>query len=279
MIQAITNRQVGLNVITELIIGFMIPGKPNAVMIFKTYGYITMAQAMQFTADFKLGHYMKVPPRPMFWCQVVGTVIAGTAQLGVMTWMFANIPDLCNENQDNDFTCNSTRVFGTASIIWGVIGPAFQFSKGQIYYALTFFFLVGAACPIILWLITRRYPNSILSYLNFPLIFSGVSQIPPATAVNYVPWAIIGFLFQYVVRRKHFSYWAKYNYVLSAALDAGTAVGVILVFFCLQYPLNDTIGQNSIRAWWGNQVFRRTLDWKNVALKTLPQGETFGPEF
>ena len=41
------------------------------------------------------------------------------------------------------------------------------------------------------------------------LVFSGVGQIPPATAVNYVPWAIIGFIFQYVVRRKHFSYWAN----------------------------------------------------------------------
>jgi hypothetical protein len=26
--------------------------------------------ALQFTDDFKLGHYMKIPPRPMFWCQV-----------------------------------------------------------------------------------------------------------------------------------------------------------------------------------------------------------------
>jgi hypothetical protein len=26
--------------------------------------------AMQFTADFKLGHYMKIPPRPMFCGQV-----------------------------------------------------------------------------------------------------------------------------------------------------------------------------------------------------------------
>lgn len=25
---------------------------------------------MIFTSDFKLGHYMKIPPRPMFWCQV-----------------------------------------------------------------------------------------------------------------------------------------------------------------------------------------------------------------
>jgi len=277
MIQAVTNRQIGLNVVTELIIGFIIPGKPNAMMIFKTYGYITMSQAMQFTADFKLGHYMKVPPRPMFWCQVVATIIAGTVQLGVQSWMFTNIPDLCNKDQVNGFTCNSTQVFGTASIIWGVIGPALQFSRGQIYYTLTFFFLIGAACPVILWLITRRYPNSILNYLNFPLIFSGVAQIPPATAVNYVPWAIIGFLFQYVVRRRHFSYWAKYNYVLSAALDAGTAVGVLLVFFCLEYPLNGSIGQNTIRSWWGNQVYKQTADWKNTPLKILPAGQTFGP--
>ena len=26
--------------------------------------------AMTFTSDFKLGHYMKIPPRPMFWSQV-----------------------------------------------------------------------------------------------------------------------------------------------------------------------------------------------------------------
>ncbi|KAF7795143.1 hypothetical protein EIP86_006291 [Pleurotus ostreatoroseus] len=61
MIQAITNQQVGLNVITELIIGYALPGRPIAMMMFKTWGYITMAQALQFTSDFKLGHYMKIP--------------------------------------------------------------------------------------------------------------------------------------------------------------------------------------------------------------------------
>ena len=33
--------------ITELIVGFMLPGKPVAMMMFKTYGYITMAQGEQ----------------------------------------------------------------------------------------------------------------------------------------------------------------------------------------------------------------------------------------
>lgn len=83
MIQAITNQQVGLNVVTELIIGYALAGHPVAMMMFKTWGYITMAQALTFTSDFKLGHYMKIPPRSMFWAQVVATVIAGTTQLGV----------------------------------------------------------------------------------------------------------------------------------------------------------------------------------------------------
>ncbi|KAG8737925.1 hypothetical protein FRC10_007530 [Ceratobasidium sp. 414] len=63
MIQAITNQQVGLNVITELIIGYMLPGRPVAMMIFKTFGYITMTQALAFVSDLKLGHYMSAYTR------------------------------------------------------------------------------------------------------------------------------------------------------------------------------------------------------------------------
>ena len=117
MIQAITNLQIGLNVITELIIGYALPGRPVAMMMFKTWGYITMAQALTFASDFKLGHYMKIPPKPMFWGQVVATAIAGTVQLGVQAWMFTNIEDICDPHQKDGFICPSTEVFGTASII------------------------------------------------------------------------------------------------------------------------------------------------------------------
>lgn len=61
MIQAITNQQIGLNVITELIVGYLLPGRPVAMMLFKTWGYVSMSQALQFSSDFKLGHYMKEP--------------------------------------------------------------------------------------------------------------------------------------------------------------------------------------------------------------------------
>lgn len=76
-----------------------------------------MAQALTFTSDFKLGHYMKVPPKPMFWSQVIATIVAGTVQLGVQAWMFTNIEDMCDPKQKDHFICPSTEVFGTASII------------------------------------------------------------------------------------------------------------------------------------------------------------------
>jgi OPT family small oligopeptide transporter len=250
MIQAITNQQVGLNVITELIIGYALPGRPIAMMMFKTWGYITMAQALTFASDFKLGHYMKVPPRPMFMCQVIATIVAGTVQLGVQAWMFTNIHDMCSPTQKDGFICPSTEVFGTASIIWGVIGPARQFSKGQTYYPLVFFFLVGAVAPVLPWLLSKKWPNSLIKYINMPVIFNGTGLIPPATAINYVPWALIGFIFQYVIRRRHFSWWTKYNYVLAAALDSGLAISILVIFFALQFPKNGTIGENSILVWW-----------------------------
>lgn len=70
----------------------------------------------------------------MFFAQVTATVIAGTTQLGVQAWMFTNIPNMCTQDQRDGFICPGTEVFGTASIIWGVIGPARQFSYGQVYY-------------------------------------------------------------------------------------------------------------------------------------------------
>lgn len=54
IVQAITNQQIGLNVITEFIMGYMQPGKPLGLMLFKTYGYITASQALGFVGDMKL---------------------------------------------------------------------------------------------------------------------------------------------------------------------------------------------------------------------------------
>ncbi|KAG8851135.1 hypothetical protein FRB96_009476 [Tulasnella sp. 330] len=276
IILALTNQQLFLNVITELIAGYILPGKPIAMMMFKTYGSMAMAQAVTFTSDMKLGHYLKVPPRVTFCAQLSAAILAGTVQLGVQAWMFSNIPGMCGAKQSSGFICPRIKTFGTASIIWGVVGPHRMFSPGALYSGLLWFFLVGALLPVGSYLLAKKYPKSAFKYVNFPVVFTGTGDIPPATAINYVPWAIVGFVFQFMIRRRHFSWWSKYNYVLSAALDSSIALSVVVIFFCLQYPRNGAIGAHSIKTWWGNTVYTTTADGTSKPLLPIPASGTFG---
>jgi len=120
-------------------------------------------------------------------------------------------------------------------------------------------------------------PNCILTDDLRPVIFNGTGLIPPATAINFVPWAAVGFIFQYVIRRRHFAWWTKYNYVLSAGLDSGVAISIIVIFFCLQFPLDGAIGINNIQVWWGNTVFVTGADGLGTPVRPLAPGATFGP--
>jgi oligopeptide transporters, OPT superfamily len=132
MLQAITNQQVPLQVMHELIAGYLHPGRPVANVIFKTIAYIGTNQAIAFAGDLKLGHYMKIPPRTMFTIQVVAAVVSCIVVTSVQEWMFANIVDICTPDQKDGFSCPSSNMFATASLIWGGIGPARLFSMGKM---------------------------------------------------------------------------------------------------------------------------------------------------
>lgn len=81
--------------------------------------------------------------------------------------------------------------------------------------------VIGVFLPIPFWFWQRRYPTSWITYVSTPVILNGVSSIPPATGINYSSWFAVGFLFQYLIRKKNFAWWSKFNYVTSAALDTG----------------------------------------------------------
>lgn len=102
-----------------------------------------------------------------------------------------------------------------------------------------------------------------------PVVLNGVSYIPPSVGINFSSWFLVGFIFQYVVRKRNFAWWSKFNYVTSAALDigayfhfllrrivrlmrtyVGTVTALIIIFFTLQIPK----GGLEVN-WWGNNVF------------------------
>ncbi|WFC95207.1 hypothetical protein MBRA1_001854 [Malassezia brasiliensis] len=58
ILKAVSDTGVGLNVITEFVAGFLIPGKPIGNVCWKCYGYMSCAQALDLIGDMKLAHYM-----------------------------------------------------------------------------------------------------------------------------------------------------------------------------------------------------------------------------
>ncbi|CAN1334207.1 Oligopeptide transporter 5, partial [Linum perenne] len=245
IIQATTNQQMGLNVITELIIGYIYPGRPLANVAFKTYGYISMAQALGFLQDFKLGHYMKIPPKVMFLVQTVGTIVASTVYFATSWWLLSDIKNICK----SPWTCPGDDVFYSASIIWGVIGPLRMFTDSGNYPQMNWFFLVGLLAPVPVWLLWRKYPEKKwIRLIHMPLIFAATANMPPAKPVHYLSWGTVGILFNYYIYRKYKGWWARHTYILSAAMDAGVAFLGILIYFTLQSK--DIYGAE----WWGLQA-------------------------
>ncbi|KAJ7953136.1 oligopeptide transporter 7-like [Quillaja saponaria] len=202
VITATTNQTPALNVITEFIIGYIYPGYPVATMLFKVYGNVSMKQGIAFLQDFKLGHYMKIPPIAMFTAQVIGS----------------------------PWTCPGDHVFYDASVIWGLIGPRRIFGDLGHYSAINWFFLAGALAPILVWLAHKAFPyKHWIRLITIPVLLGALADIPPATAVNYSSWVLIGFASGFIAYRYYRSWRTRHNYMLSGALYAGLAfMGVLL---------------------------------------------------
>jgi hypothetical protein len=79
IVGAVTGYHVHLNVISELVGGFVVPGKAIPMVMFKAYGCMVLANALNFAGDLKLGHYAKISPRSMFRAQVISCLVSVVA--------------------------------------------------------------------------------------------------------------------------------------------------------------------------------------------------------
>ncbi|KAL3455888.1 OPT oligopeptide transporter protein-domain-containing protein [Aspergillus heterothallicus] len=269
IIKALTNITSNqLNLITEFIGGYAFLGKPVANMTFKFYGYVAVAQGLEFVADMKLAHYLHIAPRTLFVAQGLATLIGAVVQCGVTVFMITRIDDICTPNAEGNFTCPHGLVTFSSSLLWGALGPGRSFSPGQIYGNLLWFFLVGPAVVLITYLLGRRW--HVVNYISWPVAFGAMGMVPPATGINFSSWWVVNVVFNGWIKRRRPAWWAKYNYVLSAALDSGVAVCTVFIFFCIMLPAGPL-------RWWGNEVFMKTADGRRTPYKTLPPEGTFGP--
>lgn len=127
-----------------------------------------------------------------------------------MNWQLNNIPDVCQIDQKDKFTCVGTFTFFTSSLIWGTLGPGRLYGFHGLYHTSLYGFLMGAILPIPFYLLSRwRYPQ--LRHVYTPLLLSGGIFWAPVNLSWLIPSLYVGYVFQVYVKRKHFEWWTNYN--------------------------------------------------------------------
>ncbi|KAG9525478.1 OPT superfamily oligopeptide transporter, partial [Aureobasidium melanogenum] len=251
MVYATANAKVSIDALCRLIAGYVFEGKVLANIWFFDIGYVTGIKGLAFAQDLKLGIYCNIPPRDLFLVQTVGIGTSVLTQVGVLRWALNHISNVCQTDAPDGFSCPYSKTHFNTSLIWGALGPKIFFSRDSIYRPLLWFFLIGALLPVPVYLLKRRYPDSLWRYCHVPLFLGGLNYLPPATGTNYGSWVIVGLIFGLLVKKRAFDWWQKYNFVLSAALDSSVAIAGAIIFFTIFYT-----GAAKGFSWWGTTVYQ-----------------------
>ncbi|KAG0032047.1 hypothetical protein BGZ82_006698, partial [Podila clonocystis] len=159
IIQALSSSQIGLNVLSEVVCGYLLPGNQLGNSVFKCYSYMALYQCLNLTQGFKLGHYMKVPPRKIFIMVLYGTLLGATVNLEVLHWILTyNRQALFDADMRSGWSFRNVDLFFSASLLWGAISPKRLFGDGSIYHFLPYCFLIGLVLPVPCYLMYRHYP-------------------------------------------------------------------------------------------------------------------------
>lgn len=289
IIKAMTGVEVLLNVLAEFIGGVWAEGNAIAMCFFKSYGYVTCAHALSFTADLKLAHYLKIAPRFTFFAQMVPTLVSSFVSIAVLQYQ-VHIDGICTPDAPFRFTCPGNNTFFTAAIFWGTVGPRKMWGVGGPYVATLVGFPLGAAVVVLFWALSLKWPrNAIIRNAHPVVMLTGaitwapynLAYIWPAVPVSAFSWLFL--------KKRFLTLWSKvgsppfvrfsgltdmyeqYNFVASAALSCGVAISAIIIFFSVQISETEAV-------WWGNTVVSEGCDGEGgCIMKTLPEGEYFGP--
>ncbi|KAJ3082192.1 hypothetical protein HDU99_003381 [Rhizoclosmatium hyalinum] len=247
IIQAISGQQIAVSVVSQFLIGLLLPGKVAATMAFKTFSYMGVTQALGYVEDLKLGHYVKIPPRALFVTQLVSTILGsfisiltacalyesfGTSPdpdspLGFV-WNIENLPSNSGWNIQNFNT------YVSAGIIWGGIGPAKFFGPGSPYYSTLLGFVAGLILPVIPWVLHKIYPTSFWHLINVPLMFFMRGYVGNQNS-NLITPLLVCVIVNYYIKKYYSLWWKRYALVMGAAFDFGSSLAVACVFFIGTY--------------------------------------------
>ncbi|KAF8155420.1 oligopeptide transporter [Crassisporium funariophilum] len=217
----------------QMLGGALVPGKPVANMYFTMYGFNPVTQSLNLLRDLKLGQYTKLPPRVTFAMQGIGTIIGGLLNFVIMkTVIGAQRTVLRDVQGTNVWSGQQVQSYNSAAIAWGALGKPL-YATGTRYGFVPYMLLVGLLFPIPFWLLHKKYPKFGFNYVFTPVLVAELGILSVGINSSLFSSFLLAIYSQYYLRKYKATWFRKYNFLLSAALDGGTSVMVFVYTFAV----------------------------------------------
>jgi len=245
---AITGLSFIIQPFIQMIGGFIHPGKPMANMYFVLFGYNSVIQAQLLLRDLKIAQYTKLPPRAAFTAQIVGTILGCILNFILMNTIIDNQREiLLSVEGTNIWSGQQPQQYNSQAIAWGGLSHQL-FAIGKRYQFVSWAYLIGFMVPVPFWIMHRFWPKLRADYLYTPVICYYIGWLCVGINSSILSYFSVAFISQWWLRTRYPRWFAKYNYILAAALDGGTQVMVFILSFAVQGASGDS---HLFPQWWG----------------------------
>lgn len=255
---AISNYQLETGSFNELMYGYMVHTKagqshqhPCGPSVYGAIAGDAWYRAQYMLQDQKIGHYMHIPPREVFFSQIFGTILGVPINYAVIRWIMDTKGDyLTGAKSDplNQWTGQSLRTSNTMGVQYAILGPKRLFEQAEMKI-LPWSFLIGAVIPPVLYLFHWFLPKLRIDLWNVSIFFGGLAMFYGNVSTGYTSAIIGGYVVMYWAYRRHFEVWRRYNYLVAAAFDAGFNLNMLLIFFFFGAGK-----EVKMPNWWGNNA-------------------------
>ncbi|EGG05654.1 putative oligopeptide transporter [Melampsora larici-populina 98AG31] len=134
-----------------------------------------------------------------------------------------------------DFTSSGANMF--VKILSSFSDDVFRFlltTSMQTQAIIPYCLVLGFFAPIPLYLLHRWKPKAGFQRVNISLFASSLYHAVLGATSGRTTATILALFTQYTIRKYHFKWYQRYNYISSAALEGGTQFAVLLLTFFVQ---------------------------------------------
>ncbi|KAF8647407.1 hypothetical protein AX16_006736 [Volvariella volvacea WC 439] len=129
--------------------------------------------------------------------------------------------------------------YNSQAIAWGGLSHEL-FAIGKKYQFVAWAYVFGLLVPIPFWIIHKLWPKLRADYLYTPVICYYIGWLCVGINSSIFSYFSVAYFSQWWLRTRCPKWFAKYNYILAAALDGGTQVMVFILSFAVQGASRDS---------------------------------------